>query len=214
MLYVRGDRTVADATSYGPTTLRPNGTLNQGDKTVAIANPFAVVGNPYAASIDLDAVYNNTGNSAVINRNFWVWDASQGTSGAYRVLSWNGASYDLGGGIADGTPYLTVNSGQAFFVQQNGGGTLTIQESNKTSVTPQALFRPMSPTGTGVSKLGIKLFEATGNTLGREADGALARYNDIYNVAPTETFDAVKLNSFNENISLVRNNRYLSIESN
>jgi hypothetical protein len=217
MLYVRGDRTVVGITASGTTTLRPAGTLNQGTQTISVSSPFAVVGNPYASSIDLDAVYNNSGNSSVINRNFWLWDATQGTSGAYNNISYSGPglgylSNTTGG---DGTPFLTVNSGQAFIVQQNGGGgvSLTIEETNKSSATPPVLFRPMGNTGSGVSNLSIKLYDATGSVLGKQDDGVVARYNPIYNVSPTESYDVAKFNNFNENLSLVRDNRYLSVES-
>lgn len=215
MLYVRGDRTIADATSFGTTTLAPTGTLKQGTVTVPVTSAYPVVGNPYASSLDIDAVYNNGGNSAVINRNFYVWDATQGTSGAYNTINYAGPGLGYTSSITggDGAPYLIVNSGQAFFVQQNGGGTLSISEANKTTAAPQIAFRPMGTTGTGVSSLAIKLYQAVGNTLGNQSDGVVARYNNIYNVAPTEIYDAAKFNNFNENLGLVRNNRYLSIES-
>ena len=211
MLYVRGDRTVANATNFGSTTLRPAGLLNQGQKTIAVAEAYTVVGNPYAAPIDLDLMYSNSGNSNIIKRNFWIWDATMGTTGGYRTLSWNGISYTMTGGSGTAADYLTVNSGQAFFVEQNTTGNIHIEESNKTTATPAAIFRPMGISD--VSNLDIKLYQATGNTLNLKADGVVARYNDIYSVSPNETYDAAKLNNFNENLSLVRDNRYLSIES-
>ncbi len=212
MLYVRGDRTVASSTDTGYTTLMPTGTLKQGQQTVPVTEPYTVVGNPYASPINLDAMYNNSGNSSVIKRNFWVWDATLGTSGSYRILSWNGSSYDMTGGTGTPSDYLVVNSAQAFLVEQQTTGSITIKESNKTTATPANLFRPMAPTGV-VSTIGILLYQAAGNVLGMQNDGVVARYNDIYNVSPYETYDAAKMNNFNENLSLVRNSRYLSIES-
>ncbi len=215
MVYIRGDRTIASSTGASSTTLKPNGAIKQGIVTVPIAatDSFSVVGNPYAASINLDDVY-NSGNSAVIKRNFWLWDARSGTSGAHTVLSWDGVSAYTLSGVSGSTvnEYLTVNSGQAFFVEKlNSGGNLNILESNKTNNKPASLLRPVG--NNGVSKIGITLYKAVGSVLGEQADNATARYNDIYQQAGTETFDAVKLNNFNENLSLVRNNRYLSIES-
>ncbi|MEO7138802.1 MAG: T9SS type A sorting domain-containing protein, partial [Ferruginibacter sp.] len=64
-----------------------------------------------------------------------------------------------------------------------------------------------------VSNLSIKLYQATGATIGLLCDGAMARYNDLYNVSPWESYDAAKMNNFNENLSLVREGRYLSVES-
>ncbi|MDN3658917.1 T9SS type A sorting domain-containing protein [Ferruginibacter paludis] len=211
MLYVRGDRTVATVTDSGYATLNPTGTLKQGTQTIPVNDTYTVIGNPYACPIDLESVYNNSGNSAVINHNFWIWDATLGTSGGYRSLTWNSSSYDMTGGSGNVADYLVVNSGQAFFVEKNNTGSITISESNKSTATPASVFRPMG--STGVSKIGVKLYQATGSTLGTESDGVLARYNDIYSVSPFETYDAPKLNNFNENLSLVRSGRYLSIES-
>jgi len=44
-------------------------------------------------------------------------------------------------------------------------------------------------------------------------DGAVARFGNHYSTAPNEVYDIYKANQFEENISLVRNNNYLSIES-
>ena len=212
MLYVRGDRAVASSTDTGYTTLMPTGTLKQGQQTVSVADAYTVVGNPYASPINLDAIYNNSGNSSVIKRNFWVWDATLSTSGSYRILSWNGSSYDMTGGTGIPSDYLVANSAQAFLVEQQTTGSISIKENNKTTATPANIFRPMGITGV-VSTIGILLYQAAGNVLGMQTDGVVARYNDIYNVSPYETYDAAKMNNFDENLSLVRNSRYLSIES-
>jgi hypothetical protein len=213
-LYVRGDRTIANNSGAGTTTLKPTGTLKQGVQTIAVNDPYTLVGNPYAAAISLDNMYTNSGNSAIINRNFWVWDATLGTTGGYRTLSWNGVDgYDMTGGSGLAADYLVVNSGQAFFVERFATGNIKIQESNKLTAATPILFRPVGVSGLGVSSLNIKLYQATGSTLESQSDMVIARYNDVYNESPTEIYDAAKLNNFNENLSLVRNSNYLSIES-
>ncbi len=232
MLYVRGDRTVADASSFGITTLRPTGTLKQGSQPFSIpTDPYVVVGNPYPGAIDIEAMYLNAGNSTKIARNFWIWDATLGSAGAFRVISWDGISaYNMTGGSGTPTDYLVANSGQAFFVQRTGGGILAIEESNKTTNVPQVLFRnavpakvkankgtgsrPAQPADSGVSNLAIQLYTAT--TAGvpeKLLDGATARFNDIYTDGINNAFNAAKLNNFNENLGLFRSNKYLSIES-
>jgi hypothetical protein len=214
LLYVRGDRTIAGSAGAGTTTLRPAGTLKQGTQTISVNDLYTVVGNPYPASINLDAVYSNTGNSVVINRNFWVWDATLGTSGAYRGLSWNGIDqYDMTGGSGLAADYLVVNSGQAFFVERKASGNINILETNKTNAAPATMLRPAGISGSGVSSLSIRLYKANGNIIGEQADRVVARYNDLYAEATTEPYDVAKLNNFNENLSLVRNSNYLSIES-
>lgn len=126
-------------------------------------------------------MYNNSGNSSVIKRNFWVWDATLGTSGGYRALTGDGiGSYTITGGSGTASDFLIVNSGQAFFVEQNTPGNISIKETNKTTATPLVLFRAMGVTG-GVTNLSIKLYQATGSTIGLECHGVVARYNNIYN---------------------------------
>ncbi len=217
LLYVRGDRDAASNSAKGYTVLKPTGALQQGPIAISVTEPYTVVGNPYASPINLDALYNNSGNSTVIKPNFWLWDATIGGAGAYRTLSGDGmGNYtmtSIAGGVA--ADFLVVNSSQAFFVEKEGaGGDITIEESNKVATTaPPVMFRPTGTAGTGVSRLDIKLFQATGSTVGLQADGVVGRYNNIYSVSPNESYDAAKMNNFNENLSLVRNGRYMSIES-
>jgi hypothetical protein len=206
MLYVRGDRTVASSVDTGYTTLTPTGELNIGTVTVPVGELYTVVGNPYTSALDLDLMYNNSGNSNTIEQNFWVWDAWQGRSGGYVSISYSGGAYQTTGG--DGTSnYLIANSGQAFFVQMKSAGNIDIMETNKSTATPPVTYRPVG--NTGVSSIVVKLSQATG----LRCDAVRARYSNSYNVAPNEIYDAAKLNNFNENLSLVRNNTYLSVES-
>ena len=212
MLYVRGDRLVTSGS--GTTTLRATGLLKTGRQTVTVDMPYTVIGNPYAAAINLNNMYLNTGNIAVIERNFWVWDASIGTSGGYVALSWNIAGhYDVSGGNQTAEAYLNVKSSQAFFVKQlvNNTASINIEENNKNTSAATSLLRPMGNSDAG--SLQIKLYDTTAAGGTRQADGVLARFNNNYQVAPTELYDVAKLNNFNENFSLLRDGRYLSIES-
>jgi len=214
LLYVRGDRTIANNTNSGITTLKPKGTLKQGQQIISVNESYTVVGNPYACAINLDAMYGNAGNSTIIKRNFWVWDATLGSSGGYRTLSWNGVDeYDMTGGAGLASDYMVVNSGQAFFVERLAGGNISITEQNKITASTPKTLRPGGIEGTGVSSLDIRLYQASGNSPGLQADRVVARFNDIYDASDTEIYDAAKLNNFNENLSLVRNKNYLSIES-
>ena len=216
LVWVRGDRVIANTSGVtSTTTLRPTGTLKQGVQTIPVSDQYTVVGNPYAASINLDDMYSNAGNSAIITRNFWIWDAKLGTSGGYRGLSWNGVDqYDMTGGSGFATDNLVINSGQAFFVERRASGSIRIQERNKTNSAPAALFRPVGATsGSVVSSLNFKLYQAVGDSLGELSDRVIARYNDLYEEAATDQYDVAKMGNFNENLGLVRNNNYLSIES-
>jgi len=206
MLFVRGDRTVT--TGSGTTTLKPMGTLASGTQNINIAQAYEVVGNPYAATIDADLVYQNSGNNAVINRNFWVWDATLGTAGGYRAISYSGSVYNVSGG-GTATDYLKIRSGQAFFVEKNGGGSLTIQESNKTDGSTAAVVLGAGSTTASHPLMNITLTDGTG----KMTDGITLRFGAGYKHAPDEVYDMPKMNNFNENLSLVTAGRYLSIES-
>jgi|GEM_PF-3435348 len=208
MVFVRGDRTVT--TGSGTTTLKPSGTLLTGTRNVSISQAYEVVGNPYAATLDADQVYLNSGNSSVIQRNFWVWDATLGTAGGFRAISHGGSSYAMTGGGGTASDFLKVRSGNAFFVQKNGsGGTLSIEENDKVdgSTAPVVLGPAEAAEALGI--LSVRLLDARGLTL----DGAALRLGTSYLASPLEPFDMPKLNNFTENLSLVRHGRYLAIES-
>ena len=212
MLYVRGDRTVTSG--EGTTTLRATGSLKTGAQTIAINQPYSVVGNPFASAINIKNMYNHGANNSAITNNFWVWDVSLGTSGAYRLIAAasNGSYIATPSGVVDS--FLVINSGQAFFVQRNGSNatSIVIDENDKDTADHAAhLLRPIIPGEE--SSLAINLYQANANSLGKLCDGVLARFSDNYNALPTEPYDIYKLNNFNENLSLVRNNRYLGIES-
>ena len=208
MLFIRGDRTVT--TGSGTTTLKPSGTLRSGNQSISVSQAYEVIGNPYASGIDIDQVYQNSGNNAVINRNFWIWDASLGTAGGFRAISHGGTSYTMTGGSGTATDYLKVKSGGAFFVERNGaGGSITIQENDKIDGTaaPVVLGSGQSSTSPGI--LHISLSDANG----RMTDGAALRLGSNYQTNADEAYDMLKINNFNENLSIVRDSRYLSIES-
>jgi fibronectin-binding autotransporter adhesin len=214
LLFVRGDRNTLNVGSDS-TTLRPLGGIKQNNQSFTINSPFKVVGNPYPSSVNLDFIYSNAGNSDAIERNFYIWDANSGTQGGYRVLSWDGvSSYTCSG--CDGLSaenLLVVHSGQAIIVERKANTTSTnliISESNKTA---SATGLPFRTNGVGVSQIRIDLYRAAGSALQTYMDGAVGRFNNLYSAGTNEVYDIYKNNQFDENISLVRDNKYLSIES-
>ncbi len=91
MLFVRGDRTANTSASAGTTTLRATGTLNQGDQpaiTVSGNNAFTLVGNPFAAPIDFEQIYQ--ANAISIAPQFVTWNSKLGVYGAYTLTMRNG----------------------------------------------------------------------------------------------------------------------------
>ena len=208
MIFIRGDRTVTFGS--GTTTLRPMGTLNVGTISTTIATQaYRVMANPYPATIDVNQVYLNSGNSNAIKRNFWIWDANLGTAGAFRAISWGGSSYSMTGGTGTATDFLKVRSGNCFMTERLNGGAFIIEEKDKIDGTTAPVVLGDQQTNSAIHQLSISLFDGKQ----RMTDGALLRFGEDYSKDATEDYDMAKFNNFNENLSLVRDGRYLSIES-
>ena len=133
-IFVRGDRTISLTGSIpiaNNTTLSVTGTYPGASVTIATTKTnsntnsgFNLVGNPYPATIDWNAVTKGANISA-------TYSTFNPTSNSY--VMWNGST-------GDATRYIA--SGQAFFVQQTGAtGGITIAEANKVSNTAGNFFR-------------------------------------------------------------------------
>ena len=133
-ILVRGDRTISltgGTATANPTTLSVTGTYPASSviiattKTNAFTNSgYNLVGNPYPATIDWNAVTKG----ANISATYTTYNPS---SNSY--VQWNGST-------GDATRYIA--SGQAFFVQQTGAtGGITIAEANKVTNAAGNFFR-------------------------------------------------------------------------
>ncbi len=225
LVFIRGDRNQLE-TESSITTLRPKGLVKQGDLTVAINQEYVVVGNPYPSPLNFNSLYDfggTTGNDTRIKRHFWVWDANHNTSyggvGGYRVIAPDNENapnptYTVTlpySGNPSQESILTLQSGQAIIVERrNSGGSLLISETNKAS-SSGTIF-PYRTTSSPVGKFYVNLHRASGNTPELLMDGVVARFGTLYEKG-MDVYDIYKANQFEENISLVRNNKYLSIES-
>lgn len=105
LLFVRGDRTI-DVTSNSAvptdTRLRASGTIVTGTRTITgadlnqTAGSFNLVGNPYQATVDMNDIVANAIN---INTNqYYVWDATLGSRGAYVTVLLTGTGSSNGAG--------------------------------------------------------------------------------------------------------------------
>ena len=139
-LFFRGNRnnipkkTIAPYSDPENTIINFTGNLNQGDINVPLtgkAEPptasFNLVGNPYASAINMNTLYGD--NASFSNSFVRIWSPK---SNSYQTK--NLESDDL-----------IISSGQSFFVQFIGGGTLTFKENCKILSTQSAspfLFKP------------------------------------------------------------------------
>lgn len=111
-----------------PVTLSVTGTANSSNATVGniSSGNWALVGNPYAQTIDWDLVTKTNLSSTV-----YVWDD---VSSTYK--SWNGSSGSITNGLI--APY------QGFWVNSSGGtGSVTIETADKSS-TAGTFYKTMN----------------------------------------------------------------------
>jgi len=248
-LFIRGDRSMSMSlsnTNVAPnpvqlpsssTTLRATGTLVQGTVTSftntlsAASGGISLITNPYAAAIDWASVYAASTN---INNYYSFWNPNLGFRGGFVTITDNGI-------VAPASMATTyIQSGQAFFITSNGGGTPTvsIQESHKVSgnnnidifMKNETLSEIASTKIKGkvtflenekalmiknadlIPTLNISLYYTEASGYKRLTDGVVALFDDQYSAA-LDNNDAVEVANWDENISIMRNGKNLSIES-
>lgn len=211
LLFVRGPRNSAysTGTSNAATTLRPTGTLRQGDINIPVdgTKGYTLIGNPYASQVDFDAMYMNAGNSAVIKRQFWMWDATNGTSGNFQAVVYSGGKYvEVPAKFhspGQASPLTAIQSGHGFFVLPltTAGGTMKIRELNKIAVptsTPNILLgEDRTP------RLFVNLMKRGDGGDDILTDGIMVTYGKGYPMEAADGEDAVKLENLEENLAVM-----------
>ncbi len=171
----RGEGLTSATYIPSPTTLNMFGTLAQGDRTATLAanlnKGFNLIGNPYAAPIDLSLVdYGST-----VGSNIWVWDAKQGVDGGY-VSQPRNVSY-----------ILPAYAAFEIRATANTSATVTFHESSKVAKTPAALFKTTDDMGSNVLQLHI-----TSDFKTQSWDRLLVYFNDSAS-DNNDQFDGEKL---------------------
>ncbi|NDH07222.1 T9SS C-terminal target domain-containing protein, partial [bacterium] len=211
-MFVRGDRTVGTgvSTTWAQTTLAAKGKLQTGTQTFNYSNPANnswMVGNPYAAPVDMSAVtYNNIGTLV------YVWDpnltgVSTGSPGAYNSFdrtAWGAGP--IGGGSM--TKYF--QSGQAFLVKPNSGtASITFDESNKVTSSNNSIYT--TGVQNGLSDIfNVILYTVQPNGDRTNVDGVRAKFGSNYSdlvddedgKKATGTIEAIALKRYNSNLTL------------
>jgi hypothetical protein len=173
---------------------------------------FMLVGNPYPSPLDFDRVYNNPGNSAVIKRQFWVWDASLGDGGNYKLIKYmNGQYLQMPAGTP--TSLTSIQSGQGFFVESltTAGGILAIREDDKTLAAPTPLNVLLSQ-GRG-QKFSIDLLQSVPGRDPSLADGVVSVMDTRYVTAPTDADDVMKPVAADARLGVCRGNSVLMLDA-
>jgi hypothetical protein len=221
-LFVRGSRAIQlwQGTSAIPdnTVLCATGELNEpgigNNSFVKTYNgntgDLVFVGNPYASSIDIGPVLDNSSNLSG-TRKFWVWDPR--ANGLFGVGGYVAYSNNIHVPPDTSSTYNSGNiieSGQAFFVQASAGSSsMSFQEANKTP-TEISVFSAHNHDQPSTPVIYTDLLIPEGNTMSL-TDGVGAAFGDKFS-ASVDGDDAEKLWNFDENIALVRGTYTLAIE--
>jgi len=224
MLFVRGNRSTNLNMNTGAplsnTVIRETGGIRRGRQPISLpggSGSYSVVGNPYPSSIDLRTL-SVTG--AGSTKNFVIWDpALTGTNGvgAYQYLTQSagdGSDYLIfpGGGSygTAGSVYNSIESGQAFLVQNAGAATLYFNESSKLSSSTSAVFRPVPDNITG--KISTVLYGVEADSSLTVLDGGLTLYRSEFS-DELDLEDAKKINNTSsENFGINKGTAIYAIE--
>lgn len=211
LIYVRGDRSVGLNNSTNQTTstiLRATGSVVTGTvnyNSILVDGKHSVIANPYASPIDWDKL--QSANKAQFENYYTIWDPNVGTKGGYVTVDATGIQ-----SVKTSQATTNIQSGQAFIVKAKKGTVNTnfvITENDKSQVNNRAVFR----TSTITPKLYASLYYVDENSGKRNlADGILTRFDDAY-LPTVDGDDAEDISNFEENISLRRTLKDLSIES-
>lgn len=207
LLFVRGDRTLNLATTptaSGNTTLRATGTIGQGDISPALlsgANKYTLIANPYPCAIDWNSgsitKTNLTGNFTVYDANNNVFVSSNGT-----VKTPNVGNQQVG----------YIQSGQAFFVQNDGtgNGAVTFTEAAKTTSATTTSSTTVFGEAASKAQLNINVYRTADKSF---ADGVVALFGNNYKTSVDTKEDIYKFTNLNETFGLRRNNIVLGLEA-
>ena len=224
LMFVRGDRnpinTIVPNTNI--TTLSSKGKLQTGQQTFAASatsGAYTLIGNPYAAPVDLHKVTLNN-----LVKRFYVWDPKLSTVGGYILLTdiTNTGTFTVTPS-SPGNANQYVQSSEAFFVQTSTLGTaasIVFNESNKgTSLNNNlGIFRPMAPETPAVPatpaarqslRANLYLRNADGTT--HMADGNLTEFGEGYNPG-IDLQDALKFINPNETFGILSGTTLLALD--
>ncbi len=139
----KGEGLTSGAYTPSAVTIDMSGTVNQGNQTISLTKgsgtSFVLVGNPFQSQVNMDAV---TGTN--IGSSFYIWNANQGTRGAYTSYTFGSSSFNL-------------PAGGAFVTTLSANGSVLIEEADKTSGTPGTMLK----TTATANQVELKLEDST-----------------------------------------------------
>ncbi|HMG81428.1 MAG TPA: T9SS type A sorting domain-containing protein, partial [Ferruginibacter sp.] len=235
MLFVRGSRNYTISTTTQTTlatnaTLRTTGSPKTGIQNVPVVAGANVIGNPYAATINFNTIFNKATTKAALgsstaNNTFYLWDpniasaanVASGTGG-WVVLTSNGAGAYIPVPDPRSISPFNVNgdiqSGAAFIVHAQTSGFVQIDESDK--VSPAAtnndlyLFRPAE--AVPLTMLRTTLYATAADTINYLADGVLNIFDNSFTNDVDWNKDIQKQANLNEQCSVFKGGRLIAVQ--
>lgn len=217
-MFVYGDRINSVTSSIpNPTVLKQTGTLLTGNQVYntssaiplsATVGNFALVGNPYACTIDWRSVVKMN-----ISKTLWGWDANLSSTGGYVTVT----ATALGTLISPLSSVIAVNRyiqpGQAFYVQTTATNPqLTISESDKIDDKLNINSSVFRETGVNQQPLmAINLLYNNGFTTVLN-DGVLVAFDNSFDNAANFD-DAMKIAGSTEGLAVMVDSSMLSINA-
>lgn len=212
LLYVRGDRSINldSNTSASETTIRTKGTLITGDHlqefNTANAGTFAMFGNPYQSTVDINTVF---GSSTNVNpNNYYVYDSHVGDFGGYVTVLLPAGTNSLG---SDLNQYLQAGRGAQFSTLNNGASSILFTELSK---APGSITTSSAKTTSHKEQNMITVQLYTSANFKNEKlphDGISIVFDEMYENEITLQ-DAVKPFNFYENLAIDKETSHLSVE--
>ena len=208
-VFVRGDRAVPVTGAAAATNLRIKGDILTGDQIFTVpTGKFQTFGNPYPSRIDFRTVTKSS-----VTTSFIIWNPNSLGSynvGAFETYTFDGTNYLK---VPGGTIRNFIESGEAVFVQSNGGaGTITVKESDKVSGSA-AVSRSSTESRGGITNptLEINMYakDVDGSTY--LADGVLLNFDDSYSNI-VDNMDVRKISNTADNLAIRNGNLMLVVE--
>ena len=226
-LFVRGDRSVIPPSIGAASTLRSRGPLylgysGSGAEPAPInygslaAGVNASAANPFASAISFANVYANS-NTGNIKQQYYLWDPTAAGLygvGRYQNFYYSGGSWLTTPSISDmASPYYglsnyhEIQSGQAFFIESAGTGTVQVAFNEDDKITGSRLVTREPPLPQEMVMMSTMLHSNNTTVL----DGNRVLYsNSFSNDFAVE--DAHKITNTAFNFGIASNGRQLIVE--
>jgi hypothetical protein len=217
-LFLRGDRSINITLNAAPPTntrLSATGVLATGTQTEInlsnTADAFNLIGNPYQAQVDMNALI--AGSTNISSAEYYVWDPTLGGTPTPGSLGGRGAYVlvDLGTGSNSSSSSANqfLQPVQAFFVRTDTDDTasVTFQEAMKAVNQTQTVVKSNSIQ----EYINIQLFNANSFAEGETpSDGLRINFDKSFSILTED--DSPKLGNLDENLARVEGNVFSAIE--